>query len=139
MKILVLCTENSCRSQIAQGFIQSFDSNIKVFSAGTNPAQKINDKAVAVMKEAGIDISHHKPKSVEEYINEFWDYVITVCDEANETCPAFVGKVENRLHIGFEDPSKATGSDEFIWSEFRRVRDEMKEKFYNLYVKQIKT
>lgn len=138
MKILVLCTGNSCRSQMAHGFLQSFNRNIIVCSAGTNPAHKINEKAVAVMKEVGIDISHHKPKSVEEYINEFWDFVITVCDDANETCPVFVGKVTHRLHIGFEDPSKVTGTDEIIWSEFRRVRDEIKEKFHNLYTKQIR-
>jgi len=138
MKILVLCTGNSCRSQMAHGFLQSFNSNIKVCSAGTQPASRINEKAVAVMNEAGIDIRNHKPDSVEKYLDEVWDYVITVCDEANETCPVFVGKVTHRLHIGFEDPSKASGTDEFIWSEFRRVRDEIKTKFYELYISQIK-
>ena len=123
---------------MAQGFLQSFDSNIKVFSAGTKPASKINKKAAAVMKEVGIDISNHDPQSVEKYINEVWDYVITVCDDANETCPVFVGKVTHRLHFGFEDPSKVTGTDELIWSEFRRVRDEIKKKFHELYIKQIK-
>ncbi|MGD0343140.1 MAG: arsenate reductase ArsC [Bacteroidales bacterium] len=138
MKILVLCTGNSCRSQMAQGFLQSFDKNIIVCSAGTIPTQKLNDKAVTVMKEAGIDISHHKPKSVEIYINEVWDYVITVCDDANETCPVFTGKVNHRLHIGSDDPSKVMGSEEYIWSEFRRIRDEIKKKFYDLYTEQIK-
>jgi arsenate reductase (thioredoxin) len=138
MKVLILCTGNSCRSQMAHGFLQSFDGNIKVYSAGTNPALKINEKAVAVMKEAGIDISDHKPESVEKYLGETWDYVITVCDDANETCPVFPGRVTHRLHIGFEDPSKVTGSDEFIWSEFRRVRDKIKEGFYELFMKQIK-
>ena len=139
MRILILCTGNSCRSQMAHGFLQSFDNNITVCSAGTNPAAKINEKAATVMREVGIEISHHKPESVEKYINEVWDYVITVCDDANETCPVFVGKVTQRLHIGFEDPSHATGMEEFIWSEFRRVRDEIKEAFYKLYVEQIKT
>jgi arsenate reductase (thioredoxin) len=138
MKVLILCTGNSCRSQMAHGFLQSFNNKIKVCSAGINPAPKINEKAVAVMKEVGIDISHYKPESVEKYLGEVWDYVITVCDDANETCPVFVGKVTHRLHIGFEDPSKVTGSDEFIWSEFRRVRDEIQEKFYDLYIKQLK-
>lgn len=138
MKILLLCTGNSCRSQMAHGYLQSFDGNIKVRSAGTHPASKINEKAVTVMKEVGIDISSHKPESVEKYIGEVWDYVITVCDDANETCPIFLGKVTHRLHIGFEDPSKVTGSDEFIWGEFRRVRDEIKGKFRELYIKQIK-
>jgi arsenate reductase len=138
MKILILCTGNSCRSQMAHGFLQSFDRNIEVHSAGTEPAKQINQKAVQVMKEIGIDISHRKPKLVDEYINDEWDCVITVCDDANETCPVFVGKVKRRLHIGFEDPSHATGTDDFIWSEFRRVRDEIKEGFNKFYIENIK-
>lgn len=138
MKILILCTGNSCRSQMAHGFLESFNSNIKVCSAGTQPASKINGKAVVVMKEAGIDISNHKPEPVEKYLGEVWDYVITVCDDANETCPVFTGKVTHRLHIGFEDPSKASGTDEFIWSEYRRVRDEIKIKFQEFYIKSLK-
>jgi arsenate reductase (thioredoxin) len=138
MKILVLCTGNSCRSQMAHGFLQSFNSNIKVCSAGTQPASKINEKAVAVMNEVGIDISSHKPESVEKYLTEVWDYVITVCDDANETCPVFLGKVNHRLHIGFEDPSKVVGSDDFIWIEFRRVRDEIKKAFYIFYLENIR-
>ena len=133
MKILILCTGNSCRSQMAQGFLQSFAKNIEVHSAGTEPARQVNQKAVKVMQEVGIDISHHTPKMVDQYLNDTWDYIITVCDSANETCPAFFGKVKNRLHIGFEDPSHATGTDEFIWSEFRRVRDEIREAFSELY------
>ncbi len=138
MNVLILCTGNSCRSQMAHGFLQSFDKNLTVRSAGTEPASQVNPKAVKVMYEAGIDISHHKPTLVDEYLNEEWDYVITVCDHANETCPAFFGKVKNRLHIGFEDPSHATGTEEFIRSEFIRVRDEIKEAFYNFYIENIK-
>ena len=138
MKVLILCTGNSCRSQMAHGFLQSFDPNITVCSAGTEPAKQVNQKAVKVMKEIGIDISNHTPKMVDQYLNEEWDYVITVCDHANETCPAFFGKVKHRLHIGFEDPSHATGSDEFIWSEFIRVRDEIKEGFWKFYIENIK-
>ncbi|HAN18584.1 MAG: protein tyrosine phosphatase [Bacteroidetes bacterium GWC2_33_15] len=138
MKILILCTGNSCRSQMAQGFLQSFDKNLMVRSAGTVPARQVNQKAVKVMSEVGIDISHHTPKMVDQYINDEWDYVITVCDDANETCPAFLGKVKHRLHIGFEDPSHATGTDEFIWSEFRRVRDLIKDAFYKLYSNDLK-
>jgi arsenate reductase len=123
---------------MAHGFLQYFDNNLTVCSAGTNPTQKVNEKAVVVMKEVGIDISHHQPKSVEIYLDDVWDYVITVCDDANETCPVFLGKVKHRLHIGFEDPSHAVGTDEFIWSEFRRVRDEIKEGFYNFYIENIK-
>ena len=85
------------------------------------------------MAEAGIVISTNSPKSVDAYLDDQWDYVITVCDDANETCPVFIGKVKHRLHMGFEDPSKATGTEEFIMSEFRRVRDEIKEAFYNFY------
>ncbi|HPW98347.1 MAG TPA: arsenate reductase ArsC [Flavobacterium sp.] len=133
MKVLILCTGNSCRSQMAHGFLQSFDKKLQVFSAGTEPAKQINAKAVQVMLEIGIDISHHTPKHVEQYINETWDYVITVCGGANETCPAFFGTVKNRLHIGFEDPSEAIGTNEFIMSEFCRVRDEIKTEFQKFY------
>ena len=137
MKILILCTGNSCRSQMAHGFMQSFDKSLTVFSAGTQAAGKLNAGAVAVMKEVGIDISHHTSDPVEKYLNEEWDYVITVCGGANESCPTFTGKVKNRLHIGFDDPSHAVGSEEFIWSEFRRVRDEIKLKFYSLYTQEM--
>ena len=133
MKILILCTGNSCRSQIAHGFLQSFDTNLVVRSAGTNPSGRVNEKAIRVMKEAGIDISHHKSVSVDNYINEEWDYVITVCDNAKETCPVFPGRVGHRLHIGFDDPAKVTGTDEFIMSEFRRIRDQIKIEFFKFY------
>lgn len=138
MKVLILCTGNSCRSQMAHGFLQSFDPNITVCSAGTEPAGKVNVKAVEVMKEAGVDISGHYPKLVDQYLNDEWDFVITVCDHANETCPVFIGKVKNRLHIGFEDPSHVVGTDDYIWSEFRRVRDEIKKEFYKFFVEKIK-
>lgn len=138
MKVLILCTGNSCRSQMAHGFLQSFDPTLTVCSAGTQASGKLNEKAVAVMKEAGIDISHHTSDSVDKYLGEEWDYVITVCGGANEACPAFLGKVKNRLHIGFDDPSHAIGTDEFIWSEFVRVRDEIRNRFYQFYSEEIK-
>lgn len=138
MKVLILCTGNSCRSQMAHGFLQSFDANIRVCSAGTQASGKLNQNAVAAMKDAGIDISSHSSDSVEKYLKEEWDYVITVCGGANETCPAFLGKVKHRLHMGYDDPSHAVGTEEFIWSEFIRVRDEIKQGFYNLYIDQIK-
>ena len=137
MKILILCTGNSCRSQMAHGFMQSFDKNIIVRSAGTAATGKINEKAIAVMKEAGIDISHHTSDKIDKYLGEDWDYVITVCNEANEVCPYFPGRVKHRLHVGFEDPSKVSGSDEYIWSEFCRVRNEIKGAFYKLYKSEI--
>ena len=138
MKILILCTGNSCRSQMAHGFLQHFDEKLTVRSAGTEPAKQVNQTAVKVMKEAGIDISHHTPKMVDQYINDEWDYVITVCDHANETCPISMGKVKHRLHMGFEDPSHAKGSEEFILSEFYRIRDQIKNDFHLLYVEQLK-
>jgi arsenate reductase len=138
MKILILCTGNSCRSQMAHGFMQSFDSRLSVRSAGTEPAGRVNPKAAKAMLEEGIDISGHTPTLVSEYTGEDWDYVITVCDDANEKCPFFPGKVTHRLHMGFKDPSQATGTEDFIWSEFIRVRNEIKEAFYQLYTEQIK-
>jgi len=138
MKVLILCTGNSCRSQMAHGFLQSFDKSLTVCSAGTQASGKLNQKAVQVMKEIGIDISHHTSDSVDMYLGEEWDYVVTVCGGANEACPAIIGKVKHRLHIGFDDPSHVTGTDEYIWSEFHRVRDEIKEGFYKLYIEQIK-
>ena len=94
--------------------------------------------AIRVMAESGIDISHHNPKSVDHYINDEWDFVITVCDDANETCPVFSGKVKHRLHMGYEDPSLKTGNEEYILSEFRRIRDNIKNDFFNLYTEKIK-
>ncbi len=134
MKILILCTGNSCRSQMAHGFMQSFDDSLQVFSAGTEASGRLNAGAIKAMAEVGIDISNHTSDSVERYLDQEWDYVITVCGGANESCPAFVGKVAHRLHIGFDDPSHAVGSPEYIESEFRRVRDEIKERFYRLYI-----
>ncbi len=137
-KVLILCTGNSCRSQMAHGFLQSFDNNITVRSAGTQAVGKLNAGAVKAMAEVNIDISSHTSDPVEKYLNEDWDYVITVCGGANEACPMFTGKVKHRLHFGFDDPSHATGTPEFIESEFRRVRDQMKDKFYHLYLFEIK-
>ncbi|WP_320054410.1 arsenate reductase ArsC [uncultured Acetobacteroides sp.] len=139
MKILILCTGNSCRSQMAHGFLQSFDPNLTVCSAGTEASGRLNEKAVAAMKEAGVDISHHTSDPVEKYLAEEWDYVITVCGGANESCPSFEGKVKHRLHMGFDDPSHAVGTEEFVWSEFRRVRDEIKDAFWKLYSEKIKS
>lgn len=137
MKILILCTGNSCRSQMAHGFMQSFNKDLYVRSAGTEASGKLNPNAVKAMKEVGIDISHHTSDPVEKYLGDEWDYVITVCGGANENCPVFMGKVKHRLHMGFDDPSFATGSDEFIWSEYIRVRDEIKDAFYKFYKEEI--
>ena len=134
MRVLILCTGNSCRSQMAHGFLQSFDKSLEVHSAGTNPTSQVNPQAIQVMHEVGIDISTHTPKSVGIYLNDEWDYVITVCGGANETCPMFVGKVGKRLHIGFDDPAHSTDIN-----EFRRVRDEIKSKLLSFYSSDIQT
>ncbi len=118
---------------MAHGFLQSFDPELTVRSAGTEASGKLNPKAVEVMQEAGIDISHHTSDSVDLYLGEEWDYVVTVCGGANEACPAFLGKVKHRLHIGFDDPSHAVGTEEFIHSEFIRVRNEIREAFLEFH------
>lgn len=138
MKVLILCTGNSCRSQMAHGFLQSFDNKMEVYSAGTQASGKLNQKAVEVMKDAGIDISQYTSDNVNQYLNDEWDYVITVCGGANESCPAFNGKIKNRLHIGFDDPSDAKGTEEYIHSEFIRVRDEIRKAFFDFYNTRIK-
>lgn len=137
-RILILCTGNSCRSQMAEGLLKSFDENLEVFSAGTNPSNQVHPKAVAVMKELNLDISSNYPKKVDQFLSEAFDYVITVCDNAKETCPVFFGKVKNQLHIGFEDPAEATGTEEEILKEFRRIRDEIKKDFYEFYKKELR-
>lgn len=138
MKVLILCTGNSCRSQMAHGWLQSFDASLEVFSAGTAPALQVNPNAVKAMAEAGIDISGHTPKNVDLYLNDEWDYVITVCGGANESCSTFTGKVKNRVHIGFDDPTDAEGTPEFVWSEYIRVRNEIQERFHDFYTKVIR-
>lgn len=135
VKILVLCTGNSCRSQMAEGIIQSLDSNFEVYSAGTRPEKNVNPFAVEVMNEIGLDISSNYPKSVDEFTGADFDYVITVCDNAREICPVFTGNVKNRIHKGFEDPFNATGSDEEKRAVYREVRDRIKEVFTELFRK----
>lgn len=123
---------------MAQGFLQSFDKRLEVFSAGTDPASRVNPTAIDVMKRAGIDISGNTPVNVDKYLDEEWDYVITVCDDANEACPVFPGKVRHRLHIGFEDPSLMKGSYVEVLNEFYRVRNEIRDEFYKLYETELK-
>jgi len=132
--VLVLCTGNSCRSQIAHGYLQHFAGNrATIYSAGVE-THGLNPKAVEVMKEDGIDISHHTSNNVDEYMHINFDWVITVCDNANERCPYFPGKTQ-RIHHNFADPAKATGTADEVMSEFRRVRDEIKA-FSEEFVKQ---
>jgi len=137
-RILVLCTGNSARSQMAEGILASLDPQLEVFSAGTEPASRVNPNAVRVMHELSIDISEGKPKGVQQFLGKSFDYVITVCDDADKNCPNFSGKVGRRLHIGFADPARATGSEEAVLVVFRRVRDEIKTKFTDFYNQEIK-
>ena len=111
---------------MAEGFLKALDSDLEVHSAGTNPASQVHPKAVQVMKEIGIDISGGFPKNVDRFLDQSFDYVITVCDHAKETCPVFMGDVKEQLHFGFDDPAEATGTEEEVLSEFRRVRDEIR-------------
>ena len=132
MKILILCTGNSCRSQMAEGFLRSFDPELEVYSAGTYPAPRISSGAVRVMKERGIDISGQYPKDVDQFTAQSFDYVITVCDSARERCPVFSGKVGRNLHIGFEDPAAARGTEDEVLQIYRKVRDQIETEFRHL-------
>lgn len=124
-RVLILCTGNSARSQMAEGLLRHDAGNrFEVFSAGTKPSQ-VRPEAIAVMGELGIDISGHRSKSVEQFSGQPFDYVLTVCDNARETCPIFPGKVVT-IHRNFEDPAEMQGSEEERLSLFRRVRDEMR-------------
>jgi arsenate reductase len=126
MNILVLCTGNSCRSQLAEGYLRHFaGSKAQIYSAGIE-THGVNPKAIAVMKEDGIDISHHTSNHVDEYSHIDFDYVITVCDNAKEHCPYFPTKAK-KFHHNFPDPAKATGTETEIMQEFGRVRDLIKE------------
>lgn len=110
---------------MAEGFLRSLDPRLEVHSAGTAPSDRVHPKAVKVMKEAGIDLEGQSPKQVDEFVDQPFDYVITVCDHALEHCPVFTGKVKERLHIGFEDPALATGTEEEVDAVFRKIRDQM--------------
>ena len=138
IKILILCTGNSCRSQMAEGFLKSLDNDLEVYSAGTSPSAEIHPKAIQVMGEISIDISNGLPQDVDAYLDKDFDYVVTVCGGAKENCPVFMGKVKNQLHIGFDDPAEATGTEVEILHEFRRIRDEIERNFNTFYKDTIK-
>lgn len=127
VNVLVLCTGNSCRSQIAHGYLEHFTDGrkVKVYSAGVE-THGVNPKAKATMKEDGIDISHHTSNNIDEYFDIDFDYVITVCDNAKERCPFFPTKAK-KFHYNFPDPAKAVGTDEEIKAEFREVRQLIKD------------
>jgi arsenate reductase (thioredoxin) len=124
-RVLILCTGNSARSQMAEGLLQhDAGDKFEVESAGTK-ASFVRPEAIAVMREAGIDVTGHRSKNVDEFQGQDFDYVITVCDNARETCPVFFGKAQ-KLHHDFEDPAAASGSEEQRLAVFRRVRDELR-------------
>ena len=138
LRILVLCTGNSARSQMTAGFLKSWDSRLDVSSAGTNPSPKVNPFAVQAMKEVGIDISSGYPKSVMQFVGQSFDYVVTVCDDADENCPNFTGKVGKRLHIPFSDPARASGTDAEKMAVFRKVRADIQNRFRQFYENDIR-
>ncbi len=124
-RILFLCTANSCRSQMAEGIVNHFlGDQVKAFSAGTE-ASFVHPRAIAVLREIGIDISGHRSKNVDEFAGERFDCTVTLCGDARDKCPLFPGDGK-RVHIGFADPAKATGSEQEIMEAFRKVRDEIK-------------
>lgn len=131
-RILFLCTHNSCRSQMAEGLANHFlADHCQAFSAGSE-ATRVNPLASRVLSELGIDISHQHSKTLDEFQGQNFDHVVTLCGDANESCPLFIGGVE-RIHHGFDDPSRLKGSEEEVLPEFRRVRDEIKEWIVNYF------
>lgn len=130
--VLILCTGNSCRSHMAEGILRAAAGDlIEVHSAGSKPAGYVHPKAILVLKEIGIDISAHTSKHMNEFLNRDITTVITVCGNADQACPMYPGQV-NRYHWGFDDPAHATGTEEQILAEFRRVRDQI-ELVFNAY------
>lgn len=118
---------------MAEGFLRSFDPLLDVYSAGTVAEGKVNPYAVKAMAEVGIDINGQVPESVVRYLDQPFDYVITVCDGAREVCPVFTGDVKTRLHLGFEDPAAARGTEEEVMPVYRKVRDQIREQFQKFY------
>ena len=118
---------------MAEGFLKSLDPELEVYSAGTQPSVQVNAAAIQVMQEIGIDISQGLPKKVNQFLADSFDYVITVCDDADQNCPVFTGRVKHRLHIGFADPARATGSQEEVLAVFRTVRDQIQARFSRFY------
>ncbi len=118
---------------MAEGFLKSLGDDLNVFSAGTEPAGEVHPYAIRVMSEIGIDIGSNRPKNVDRFLQQSFDYVITVCDHARETCPVFTGNVNHRLHMGFSDPAGAVGSEEKMLAVFREVRDRIRQSFHEFH------
>lgn len=124
--VLVLCTGNSCRSQMAEGLINArLGDQFVAYSAGTKPSGYVHPKAIEVMRELGIDLSQNESKSTDLFKGQYFDHVITVCDSAKETCPVWLGNAGNKTHIGFYDPAEAVGTDEEVTAVFRQIRDQI--------------
>lgn len=138
MKLLVICTGNSCRSQMAHGFLEKFDNRLEVYSAGVSPAYKVMPETIEVMAEKGIDIKKHTPHNVIEYLKIPFDYVITVCDYAFDVCPSFTGDVKHQVHMPYPDPITAKGSYEKRLEVYRESRDMIEKGFYKFYIKELK-
>ena len=127
-RVLILCTGNSCRSQMAEGWINGLlGDRWEARSAGTRPSERVHPMAVRVMAEVGIDISGGRPEQVGAHLDEDWDLVVTVCDSARESCPIFPKPVE-QIHVSFEDPAEAGGTEQQRLGFFRRIRDEIRER-----------
>ena len=134
-RVLFICTNNSCRSQMAEGIVNHhLGDKIEAFSAGTTPTS-VNPRAIQSMKEIGIDISRQRSKSMDEFAGQNFDYVITLCQSANEQCPLFFGGVK-KMHMDFDDPAAAAGAEGEIMAVFRRVRDEIKERLLEFFAKE---
>lgn len=138
MRVLIVCTGNSCRSQMAEYYLRSFDAKLEVFSAGSKPEKEVNPRTIIVMNEDGIDLSEAIPTPIDDYIQMEFDYLITVCGNAKENCPVFIGSVKNKLHIGFEDPANAKGNEEEVLPIYRKIRDQIKDGFYQFYQENLK-
>lgn len=136
-KILILCRANSCRSQMAAAFLERLDSALLIRSAGTNPVTEVHPLTIKVMKEAGIDISDREPVDIRKYIDEPWDFLITVCDVAKNECPTFHGKVERKIYYRFVDPLEFAVNQQRRSDIFRNVRDDIEfemEEFYEMFI-----
>lgn len=134
MKILILCNDNSRRSQMAEGYLKHLNSGLEIFSAGTAPDKKVDDMTVKVMDEIGIDISQSYPKNVAEFLNQNFDYVITVCDESKSIIPVFSGKTRETIHFSHNDPLRVTGGENEKIEAFRKIRDEIIEDIRRFYL-----
>lgn len=133
MKILIICRANSCRSQMAEAILKKIDPALFVKSAGPEPAEIVHPLTIKAMEEIGIDISQSTTANIKQFLNEDWDFVITVCDIAKESCPAFLGNVKNSFHLKFADPLDYEGSDEFLLKLIRSTRTQIINEFEDFY------